>query len=302
MKSGALYWGLPFLFILMSCSLTENNETISERPDNYHFKQVVLDDVESIRDDYYAQGMPWVKSTGPYGTLDTNGIPIVNYSFGDYRNPVTTCGNAMGFHQRYLREYEESDLTYFLNNADWLLETMDENGYLHYEFEYTHGGQIMDLGWTSGMAQGEALSVLSVAYNLTSDDKYLTGAELVFSTFSDSTSEYRFVVIEDDYLYLEEYPSPDSCHVLNGFIFGMWGLWDFYTITESEESLRLFKGSLKTILDNYYDWYLSENKTVSCLHGGYYENYHNLHLILMQSLFNLTKMTDFLTIRLIYSH
>jgi heparosan-N-sulfate-glucuronate 5-epimerase len=290
------------LAAFLGCQSPENDQKISDGIDGLSFLETPIDEVLQKKDDYLNKGMSWILPSYAYSNLDSNDVPIVQYPFGDYRNPVVTCHTAIAFHQKCMDAFEESIQTCFLNNADWLLDNLDADGYLHYLFEFDHSGRTLDSGWTSGMAQGEALSVLSMAYNQTQEPKYLEGAHKVFDTFKDSSSQYNFMNIENDYLYFEEYPNDDTCHVLNGFIFGAWGLWDYYVITASEESLSLFQGFLRTVIDNYNDWYLAENKTKYCLHNIFNPVYHTIHLQQIESLYALTKNPEFLVIQYNMSH
>lgn len=285
------------LVLITGCNISNEEEPLSDT-----FSKLEISDISSAKESYLDDGMQWIIPKTVFRTLDSTGVPVVNYSFGSYRNPVTTAQTAVAFHQNYLRTNSDNDRDSFLVNADWLLTNMDANGYFHYEFEWQHADHVLEPGWTSGMAQGEALSVLSIAYNITQDDRYLNGAERVFSTFFDQTSPYKFVVIEDAYLYLEEYPNPDNCHVLNGLIFGAWGLWDYYVVTGSEDSLDLFLGVLKTIYDNAGDWYLDTNKTKYCLHDFYIESYHGIHLQQLNALYDLSGNSEFLEVINLYSN
>lgn len=266
------------------------------------YPAMILENVEEMKEDYLNSGMPWILPKRAHRSLDSNGVPIVHYPWGDHHNPVTTSYTAIAFYQNYLKSDDARQLNSFFNNADWLLDNMDSVGYLHYDFAYQHTDYVLDSGWTSGMAQGQALSVLSIAYNVTNSKKYLDGAEKIFSTFFDRSSPYRFIDVENGYLYIEEYPNPDSCHVLNGQIFGTWGLWDYYVVSGSETSLDLFCSSLQTIVDNYLQWFISENKTKYCLHNAYKEKYHHVHLRQLESLHAITKNNEFRRIKSKLSH
>ncbi|GFS06154.1 D-glucuronyl C5-epimerase [Elysia marginata] len=86
----------------------------------------------------------------------------------------------------------------------------------------------MPPNWYSAMGQGQAMSALVRAYNLTGDRKYLVAAERALYLFTLGSEEggvrARFMGQLDWY---EEYPTvPTSSFVLNGFIFSMMGLYD----------------------------------------------------------------------------
>lgn len=288
-------WLLILLTVItVNCS---ESQVIDPEIGRLGYPAMTLENVEEIKENYLIHEMPWILPKRAHRSLDSNGVPIIHYSWGDHRNPVTTAHTALAFYQTYLKSDEAWHIDFFLNNADWLLDNMDSVGYLRYDFAYEHAGTVLDSGWTSGMAQGEALSVLSMAYNITNSKKYLDGAEMIFSTFFDRSSPHSFIHVDNGYLYIEEYPNPDSCHVLNGHIFGAWGLWDYYVVSGSEMSLDLFCASLQTVADNYRQWHISENQTKYCLHNEFKEKYHLVHLRQMESLYALTKNAEFRRIK-----
>lgn len=53
---------------------------------------------------------------------------------------------------------------------------------------------------------------------------------------------------EESYIFYEEYPSHYKYHVLNGFIFALWGLYDFYRLDGSQEAKNLFDAGLNTLI------------------------------------------------------
>ncbi|RUS88728.1 hypothetical protein EGW08_003543 [Elysia chlorotica] len=82
--------------------------------------------------------------------------------------------------------------------------------------------------WYSAMGQGQAMSALVRAHNLTGDCRYLAAAERALHLYTLGSEEggvrARFLGQLDWY---EEYPTvPTSSFVLNGFIFSMMGLYD----------------------------------------------------------------------------
>ena len=118
------------------------------------------------------------------------------------------------------------------------------------------------------MAQGQALSTVSIAYHITNDIKYLNAAHKLFSTLYKNSETYWCIYLDNNYYYwIEEYPSQYACHVLNGFLVALWGLWDYYVVSNDENALVLFKASIKTFVDNYANWDAGINKSYYCKHG-----------------------------------
>ena len=61
---------------------------------------------------------------------------------------------------------------------------------------------------------------------------------------------------KEGFVWYEEYPSLENepPHVLNGFIFALFGLYDYYKATESEEALELFNQGIKTLKEKINLW------------------------------------------------
>jgi hypothetical protein len=119
-----------------------------------------------------------------------------------------------------------------------LIELADERDaklYLTYDFDaHLHPWLTNDwrrAPWFSGMAQGEMLMLLSRLHRATDDDYYLMNAHRVFSTFLDFNppSSSRTVSVDSaGYYWINEYPASDPPRVLNGFIFAVRGLYEYW--------------------------------------------------------------------------
>lgn len=231
---------------------------------------------------YRAGGMRWFAPIGvDYTNLDEHKVPKNPY-------PVSVCHTAFGFHKYWFETGMESNRYWFLANVDWLIEHRDANSYLYYPFQKEHyPGVVHTPPWVSAMAQGEALAAACMAYQLTGQEKYLEAARSFFATlFRNSGGFWCIGVDREGYYWLEEYPSPDFCHVLNGMLFGLWGLWDYYALTGDEFALTLFEAGIKSIVDHYPSYRVDgKNGSRYCLHyaGSAGETYHAIHLIQIQT-------------------
>lgn len=239
---------------------------------------------DSIATDYYSKGMPDLLKRKVWDNLDSASIPIINYSFGKHYNPVTTSQSARALHWRMVQNDNVVDRKLFLNNIAWLMKN-HHNYYFQYEFVYRHASiPVIPKGWISAMAQGEALGALSVAFHATGDAKYRDAAKEVFRTLHiNRDSLWCFGVDNAGYYWLEEYPSESFCHVLNGMLYALWGIWDYYVITRDQLALTLFRAGIRTIADNYPSW-KSKTQRLSyyCWHRHSNADYHQLHLFQLQ--------------------
>ena len=196
--------------------------------------------------------------TGEYADppLDDAGVPVVDYTryqvagAADPRayNPITTSQYGLALYEEYLRG-DASALPGFFVQADWLVDTMAPDGGLYYEFDLP--GRGLEAPWLSGMAQGEAISVLVRAYYESDDERYLDAALLAFEPlareFDDGGVLYRDPA---GGAWLEEYPQDPPSHVLNGALFALFGLYDLVRATDDARVSDLFDEATRTLAEN----------------------------------------------------
>jgi len=253
-----------FLLILFtSCSFAifdnENDSNIIFDVNDYLDQIPIYEimNIEELADSCLENRLRFFIGMGiDFSTLNEDLLPVNSYDFGDYITPVGCCHAAFGFHRKYLDHGNSFYLQGFLNNTNWLMEHMNDENYLEYDFDWLHADSVfVEQGWISGMAQGEALAVFCMAYDLTGDVSFKNAADDIFSTLVTNTSNYWCVYVDENFYYwLEEFPNDDYCHILNGFLFAMWGLWDYYVITRDELALNLLEASIKSIIDNFEIW------------------------------------------------
>lgn len=117
---------------------------------------------------------------------------------------------------------------------------------------------VLPPGWYSAMGQGHAISVLTRAYHVSGDGKYLEAAKKALGPFKqDSPGAGSPVSSSPDsrggvrawFLghlpWYEEYPSNPPSFVLNGFIFSLFGLYDLKA--KSDEARQLFEAGLESL-------------------------------------------------------
>ncbi len=205
---------------------------------------------------------------GLYGPLDSAGVPMVDYDrifrgrttrFGIHYTPVTIAQYGLGLFELYLRTQESSHLRLFLAQADWLERNLvTTSGGLGL---WLHGFPLPSYHlappWVSAMSQGQGMSVLLRAYQLTSEQRFLDSAFRAFEAFHHDLLEGG-VCTRDEHgaVWFEEFPSSPASHVLNGFIFALWGLYDLYRATNNADALNYWNSGILTLRKNLYryDW------------------------------------------------
>jgi hypothetical protein len=200
-----------------------------------------------------------------------------------------------------LNSYELTDDVEFLDrailNLDSLLDASTESDgarFFPYTFDFPlYGLEELTLlaPWWSGMAQGQILSALVRAYEATGDERYRAAAEMTFESFDPLPVEAWPIiepavsfVNEESLLWLEEYSGDlEPAYVLNGHLFALFGLYDYWELTGSEEAARMIDGAA-TAVAHYLpefrnapgemSWY---GLTIKPNPRGLHAKYHRIH-------------------------
>lgn len=212
--------------------------------------------------------------TYPAIEFDSNNIPMINFKgkIGKQYNPVTISNYALENFELFLGSKETRYYREFLNYANWLCDNQHE-GRWFYNFE--NSDRHLKSGWISAMAQGLAISVLVRAWQLSHDDTYLNCANKSFEILKIDNSIDGVSFCKDNLQWFEEYPdSENPTHVLNGHIWTLFGIWDYYRVTQDSSAHEIFKKGINALLVNLhkYDtgyWVLYDQGTRHLLSGTY---------------------------------
>ena len=220
--------------------------------------------------------------------------------------PLYISTSAIGFANKVQDgENREENLKYFLNHVNWLkdnlrLSTHDgvKYGVWEHNFRFPYGIYKLEVPWRSGMAQGEGVTVLNKAYEITGDVSYLEYAKYALNaffidikdggvTYKDSENEWWF----EEYARAADGVEP---RVLNGAIWAILDVYEFWKTTGDQDAKTLFvKGtnSIKNRLGEYDTgrWtYYDAIGTIATKH------YHGDHIKLTQKLYEITGEKIFL--------
>lgn len=181
----------------------------------------------------------------PAALLDENGIPVNIVSSGEkVYSLVTIMQYALGCYDLYLLENNEGRLEQFMKLADYILEHQEENGKWDAR---TSIGSSKDNN--SCMAQGQGCSILLRAYEETNDSRYCRAARKAVSFMLLPFDRGGTAVYRDDGISFEKYPPQDGVisSVLNGWIFALFGLYDYILYTGSSEYRNILERSCRTL-------------------------------------------------------
>jgi hypothetical protein len=198
--------------------------------------------------------------------VDEHGIPVNDYSkkllirgvSGRHYNPLTISHWALGAFDDYLRTGSQSDYDLFLRRVDWLVNnlhvTPEGVGYWYYQVDWGPPYNVK-APFASAMAQGFGLSALQRAHQCTGRKIYLEIAEKALKSFEVSVYDGG-VMAQDQYgnTFYEEIPSIPFHHILNGHIFALFGLHDYYRATKSEKAKAIFEAGVDAIRNRLPDY------------------------------------------------
>lgn len=188
---------------------------------------------------------------------DENGVRYYERDGRRYDHPVALA-------QYGLAKLDEANTTGSVDslraaeaNAARLTEVAvrkDGGWYFPYRFDFPLGGrqhETIRAPWWSAMAQGEALSLFVRLYETTGADRWKVAADRTFRTLDDvgpRTGPWSVYVDARGYLWFEEYAgSTRPLVVLNGHVFTLFGLWDYYQLTGSQRAAVLFDAGATTL-------------------------------------------------------
>jgi D-glucuronyl C5-epimerase C-terminus. len=186
---------------------------------------------------------------------------------------------GLGSYDLHLQTKEKLYFNKFRLMAEWAVDNQDETGAWNtFSFIYPNNPY-------SAMAQGEGASLLIRAYKESGNTTFLEAARRAI--------EYMLLPIENGgttmYLgndvFFKEFTHKPI--VLNGWIFALFGLYDYIKMSSDVQKLDILNKSIKTIekmlpaFDNgYWSMYDEENKITSLF-------YHNLHIAQLNVLYDL---------------
>jgi heparosan-N-sulfate-glucuronate 5-epimerase len=138
----------------------------------------------------------------------------------------------------------------FLERADWLMSrarSCPRGDGLAWYTDHPLPKYGLAEAWPSAMGQGEAMSVLLRAHDLTGAPAYLEAARAAYEPLRFDIAEGGVTRRIDGRLVLEEYPTERPCAILNGWIFALFGVYELGA-NAHPPALELFAESVAGLL------------------------------------------------------
>ena len=215
------------------------------------------------------------------GNVAINQLPETELSNGQtIEFAIAIFQYGLGAYDLYLETKDKNYYSRFMLSVEWAVEHQDSNGgWKAFESE-------CKINPYSSMAQGEGISLLLRAFQETHKKQYLDKATKAINFMKKDIKENGCTVYQREEIYLKEFPEKPL--VLNGWIFSLFGIYDYFLLTKDDNIKSFFDKNVKTLVcvlpqfDNgYWSKYDIEKKIASPF-------YHNLHVALLKVLCDLT--------------
>jgi hypothetical protein len=255
--------------------------------------------------------MPFTTKANYQGAYDQSGIPQLDYhgSIGLQYNPIAIAQYGLGNYNLWRSSNDPDRRRKFFLVADWLVANLEQNRQglavwnHHFDWEYR---DTLKAPWYSGLAQGQGISLLVRAHKESTQREsnaagYLDAAQRAFASFQHSIADggVAFTDASGD-LWFEEYIVSPPTHILNGFIWALWGVHDYFLATKDASAQDLFVRGVRTLLHNLnrYDlgfWSLYEQSgtRLPMVASAFY---HKLHIVQLRVMHRLTGEKAFLAV------
>ena len=250
------------------------------------------------RDELGEYYMTFAEKADYKGQYDSASIPMLDYHgrIGLQYNPIAIAQWGLGNYNLFLRTHDGDRKRKFLAASNWLCGHLEQNPFgvwvwnHHFDWEYRTP---LKAPWYSGLAQGQGVSLLVRAYRETGNPAYLEAADRAFASFLKSTDQGGVIFTDDrGGVWIEEYIVSPPTHILNGFLWAAWGVYDYYLASKDDSARNLFAKAVQTLRDNLdpYDlgfWSLYEQAgtPLPMVASAFY---HRLHVVQLRIMHRLT--------------
>ncbi len=226
--------------------------------------------------------------------FDENGIIMMSHYIDhesdetNYYSPVKIAHYALAAYNDYLKTGEEVNLELFRKHIRFLSDNYQfhqgNDKMLVWYTPSTNPKYHIEMNYISSIVQGLTISALARAYLLFNTNDYFEVAEKALNIFELPVEKGGILADSEWGPMYEEYPGVPYSHVVNGFIFSLIGLFDLYTLCNSEKAKMLFDQGIETLISVLPNWYLdhwskydlcdiTDNRKIN-LATNHYQNLH----------------------------
>lgn len=222
--------------------------------------------------------------------VDSSGVKLLYREEinDDAYHPVHIAQYGLNQFGNYCETNDPKYLEIACTQADFFVDSIDKDtGLWYYDFDFEVGGtnETLKSPWFSAMAQGQAISLLSRISHETKDPKYLDTCQLAMKPFYVTVADGGLMRDFFGHVYLEEYPTILPNYALNGFLFTLIGIFDYWQISEDVQAKNLYNKLINTVeyclpyydsdgISFYHLGHLNFNEQLAPLYSTYYHLVH----------------------------
>jgi hypothetical protein len=228
---------------------------------------------------------------GDYRNFDGQGIPRRQAQGALVYDPSLVASFSLAHMTSYLLKGGAGDRAKALAAARWLVEHQVADGPLAGAMPFTHSLGGVAAPVASALTQGQAMSALGRAWLVAREEAFARAAAAALGPLERGVEEgglcARFHGSTS--VWYEEYPcAEDPSHVLNGFIFALWGLRDVSLLGLAPKAGALYRAGLASLATHlpafdsgYWSYYQCPDRArprVASL------SYHHFHCVMLRIL------------------
>jgi hypothetical protein len=232
------------------------------------------------------------------GPFDRHGVPLLDYrgDIGLQYNPIAVAQYGLARFNRWEETAGAGDRAAWIGIARWLERELHPNPsgvrvwMHHFDWPYR---QVLKAPWYSGLAQGNGLSLLVRAARATGDVRFAAAADAAFESFLRDVSDGGVIATDDlGDVWIEEYLVEPPSHILNGFMWALWGVYDYAKWSGRDQARQLWADCVRTLErrlgefdTGWWSLYEAREGTKEMPASGYY---HTLHITQLRVMHRLT--------------
>jgi heparosan-N-sulfate-glucuronate 5-epimerase len=215
---------------------------------------------------------------------------------GRQYNPIAVAQYGLGNYNLFRRNNDRRFRDKVFLVANWLVDHLEQNkeglAVWNHHFDWEYRDRLQS-PWYSALAQGQGISLLVRTYEESGASRFLEAAQRAFAVFFNPVTAGGVAFTDErGDLWFEEYIVSPPTHILNGFIWAAWGVYDYFLATREKAAQELFVQAVQTLLRNLdrYDlgfWSLYEQSGTR-LPMVASPFYHQLHIIQLRIMHRLT--------------
>jgi heparosan-N-sulfate-glucuronate 5-epimerase len=254
-------------------------------------------------------------NTSTSSISDKKGIVMYNYGgrIGKVYNPLIIAQAGQKYYQKYLNDSgDKKSKEFFLNTADWFVKHAKEkqiDGFHYslwvYDFPWPFYGGLTP-PYSSALTQSAGIKILILAHNMTGDKKYLDAADKAFGSFLVDYDKGGVITREadkenysgdsssndsnDNSIFLQEIAKPGylKTYILNGHIFSLIDLWNYYEYTHDNNAAIIFNKGVKYLKDNLWKYDTGKWSYYDQIEDPASNGYQKIHTEQLAKLYNIT--------------